>query len=182
MATLNEVCIPKGKIIDGVVDLSSIELAISLDSVKYNTTIKADLDSVFFAPEVIADAVAMVGCEITEACDLPEVLEADQYGFMAGCNLCLNELTPNEIKAYGMNYNRPAPTPALSNRYENRFIQNIMNSTRKINWLGNTAYIAANLANASLLPNYKKIDGIWTNNSFRYRQTFLVVILLKKCG
>ena len=162
MATLNEVCIPKGKIIDGVVDLSSIELAISLDSVKYNTTIKADLDSVFFAPEVIADAVAMVGCEITEACDLPEVLEADQYGFMAGCNLCLNELTPNEIKAYGMNYNRPAPTPALSSRYENRFIQNILNSTRKINWLGNTDYIAANLTNASLLPNYKKIDGIWT--------------------
>ena len=162
MATLNEVCIPKGKIIDGVVDLSSIELAISLDSVKYNTTIKADLDSVFFAPEVIADAVAMVGCEITESCDLPEVLEAEQYSFMAGCDLCLNELKPNEIKAYGMNYNRPAPTPALSSRYENRFIQNILNSTRKINWLGNTAYIAANLAKAALLPNYKKIDGIWT--------------------
>ena len=161
MATLNEVCIPKGKIIDGVVDLSSIELAISLDSVKYNTTIKADLDSVFFAPEVIADAVAMVGCEITEACDLPEVLEADQYGFMAGCNLCLNELKPNELKAYGMNYNRPAPTPALSNRYENRFIQNILNSTRKINWLGNTAYSDAHLVNPALLPNYKKIDGIW---------------------
>jgi hypothetical protein len=162
MATLNEVCIPKGKIIDGVVDLNSIELALALDSIKYNTTIKADIDSVFLAPEVIADAVAMVGCVIEESCDLPTVLEADQYTFNAGCELCLNEMTPNERKAFGMSLAKPIPTAALSSRYENRFIQNIMNSTRKINWLGNTAYIAANLADAALLPNYTKVDGIWT--------------------
>jgi len=162
MATLNEVCIPKGKIIDGVVDLTSIEKALALSSVKYNTTIKADADSVFLAPEVIADAVAMVGCVIAESCDLPTVLEADEYNFMAGCNLCLNELTANERKAFGMSTAKPAPTASLSSRYENRFIQNILNSTRKINWLGNTAYIAANLADAALLPNYTKVDGIWT--------------------
>jgi len=100
MATLNQVCIPKGKIVDGVVDLSSIEKALALSSVKYNTTIKADVDSVFLAPEVIADAVAMVGCVIDTACDLPTVLEAEQYQFMAGCNLCLNEMTNNERKAF----------------------------------------------------------------------------------
>lgn len=162
MATLNEVCIPKGKIVDGVVDLSSIEKALALSSVKYNTTIKADVDSVFLAPEVIADAVAMVGCVIDTACDLPSVLEAEQYHFMAGCNLCLNEMTNNERKAFGMSMAKPVPTAALSSRYENRFIQNILNSTRKINWLGDTTYIAANLANAALLPNYVKVDGIWT--------------------
>lgn len=162
MATLNEVCIPKGKVIDGVFDLTSIEQALALDSVKYNTTIQADEDTIFLSPEVIADAVAMVGCEITEACDLPSVLESDQYTFMAGCNLCLNEMTSNEKKAFGMNVSKPEPTAALTSRYENRFIMNILNSTRKINWLGNTAYTAANLANAALLPNYKKVDGIWT--------------------
>ncbi len=165
MATLNEVCIPKGKVIDGVVDLSSIEKALALSSVKYNTTIKADVDSVFLAPEVIADAVAMVGCVIEDSCDLPTVLEAEQYQFMAGCNLCLNELTNNEKKAFGMSMAKPAPTAALSSRYENRFIQNILNSTRKINWLGDTTYIADNLANADLLPNYTKVDGIWTKLS-----------------
>lgn len=162
MATLNEICIPKGKIVEGVVDLTSIEAALTLSSVKYNTTLKADADSVFLAPEVIADAVAMVGCEITESCDLPSVLVAEEYNFMASCSLCLNELTPNERKAFGMSTAKPVPTAALSTRYENRFIQNILNSTRKINWLGNKAYIAANLANAALLPNYIKADGIWT--------------------
>jgi hypothetical protein len=162
MATLNEVCIPKGKVIDGVVDLTSIEQALALDSVKYNTTIKADEDTIFLSPEVIADAVAMVGCVIAEACDMPAVLESDQYTFMAGCNLCLNEMTSNEKKAFGMNVSKPEPTAALTSRYENRFIMNILNSTRKINWLGSTAYTAPNLANAALLPNYNKVDGIWT--------------------
>jgi hypothetical protein len=162
MATLNEVCIPKGKIIEGVVDLTSIEKALALSSVKYNTTIKADVDSVFLAPEVVADAVAMAGCVIDQACELPSVLIAHEYNFMAGCNLCLNELSPNERKAFGMSTAKPVPTAALSKRYETRFIQNILNSTRKINWLGSVDYIAANLANASLLPNYTKIDGIWT--------------------
>ena len=162
MATLNEVCIPKGKVIDGVFSLSSIEQALALDSVKYNTTIQADEDSIFLSPEVIADAVAMVGCEIVDACDLPSVLESNQYTFDAGCNLCLKDMTSNEKKAFGMNISKPEPTPALSSRYENRFIMNILNTTRKINWLGNTAYTGANLANTALLPNYKKVDGIWT--------------------
>lgn len=162
MATINEVCIPKGKVVNGVADLSSIENALALDSVKYNTTIQADVDSVFLAPEVIADAVAMVGCVIAESCDLPTVLVAEEYNFMAGCNLCLNELTANERKVFGMSTAKPAPTASLSDRYEKRFIQNILNSTRKINWLGNKAYIGANLANAALLPNYTKADGIWT--------------------
>lgn len=163
MATLNQVCIPKGKVIEGTLDLSSIEKALSLSSVKYNTTIKADEDSVFLAPEVIADAVAMVGCEISEACALPTVLVAKIYNFREGCELCLSDMTSNEKKAFGMSVANPQPTAALSARYENRFIQNILNSTRKINWLGNTSYIAANLANAALLPNYTKINGIWTN-------------------
>ena len=163
MATLNQVCISKGQVVDDIVNLSSIEDAIALSSVKYNTTIKADIDSVFLAPEVIADAVAMVGCTIAETCDLPEVLTAEQYTFDTGCSLCLREMTPNEKKAFGISYNQPAPTPKLSARYENRFIQNILTSTRKINWLGNKAYTGANLANASLLPNYVKTDGIWTN-------------------
>ena len=162
MATLNEVCIPAGKVIDGIVDLTSIEKAIALDSVKYNTTIKADEDSIFLAPEVIADAVAMVGCEIVDSCALPTVLESKQYIFPAGCELCLNDLTSNEKKAFGMNVTKPEPTAKLSDYYEKRFIGNIMTSTRKINWLGDTTYVAADLANASLLPNYKKIDGVWT--------------------
>lgn len=162
MSTLNEVCIPKGKVIDGVVDLSSVELALSLDSVKYNTTLKVDEDSIFIAPEIIADAVAMVGCEIVDSCDLPEVLESEQYTFRAGCDLCLADLTSNEKKAFGINVSKPEPTAKLSERYENRFIMNILNSTRKINWLGNKDYEAADLANAALLPNYVKADGIWT--------------------
>lgn len=162
MATLNQVCIPKGKAIDGVVDLTSIEKALSLSSVKYNTTLKADVDSVFLAPEVIADAVLMVNCTIAESCALPTVLEADQYTFNEGCNICLGNLTTNERKAFGMSLAKPKPTPAFSSRYENRFIQNILNSTRKTNWLGSTAYVAADLANAALLPNYKLVDGIWT--------------------
>jgi hypothetical protein len=87
MATLNQVCIPKGKIIDGIVNLTSMEKALELSSVKYNTTLKVDEDSLFIAPQVIADAVAMVNCTITESCSLPTVLEADQYTFDAGCQL-----------------------------------------------------------------------------------------------
>tara|TARA_R110000782_G_scaffold9540_2_gene30605 strand:- start:498 stop:1544 length:1047 start_codon:yes stop_codon:yes gene_type:complete len=163
MATLNAVCIPKGKVIDGIIDLTTIEQALSVTSIKYNTTLQADVDSIYFAPEVIADAVAMVGCTIVQSCDLPTVLEAKEYNFMQGCNLCLNTLTSNEKKAFGMDSVKPIPTPALSNRYENKFIQSILNSTRKINWLGNKTYVAGNLANAALLPNYTKANGIWTN-------------------
>jgi hypothetical protein len=163
MATLNQVCIPKGKIIEGIVNLTSMERALELSSVKYNTTLKVDEDSLFIAPQVIADAVAMVNCTITETCSLPTVLEADQYTFDAGCQLCLTSLTSNERKAFGISTASPTPTPALESYYERQFINNILNSTRKINWLGNTAYIAANLANAALLPNYTKENGIWTD-------------------
>jgi hypothetical protein len=163
MATLNQVCIPKGKILEGVVNLTSMEKALELSSVKYNTTLKVDEDSLFLAPQVIADAVAMVNCTITESCSLPTVLEADQYTFDAGCNLCLTNLTSNERKAFGISTAKPKPTPALEAYYEKQFVNNILNSTRKINWLGNTAYIAANLANAALLPNYTKENGIWTD-------------------
>ena len=162
MATLNQVCIPKGKAIDGVVDLTSIEKALSLSSVKYNTTLKADVDAIFIAPEVIEDAVLMVNCTIDDTCALPTALETDQYTFNSGCDICLNTLTTNERKAFGMSLAKPKPTPALSARYENRFIQNILTSTRKTNWLGNTAYVGADLANAALLPNYTLVDGIWT--------------------
>lgn len=162
MATLNQVCIPQGKIIDGIVDMTSIEAALSVSSVKYNTTLQADEDSLYKTPRLIKDAVAMVGCEITEVCDLPTVLESKQYTFMAGCSKCLNDMTSNEKKAYGMNVSAPAPTAAFSEEKEQNFIQDVLVSTRKINWLGSKAYVAGNLANAALLPNYKKIDGIWT--------------------
>lgn len=163
MATLNQVCIPAGKVINGVVDLNSMEKALELSSVKYNTTLKVDEDTLFIAPEVIADAVAMVNCTITESCSLPTVLEADKYTFDAGCNLCLTNLTSNERKAFGMSLAKPKPTPAFEARFEKKFVLDVLNSTRKINWLGNTAYIAANLANAALLPNYTKANGIWTD-------------------
>jgi hypothetical protein len=163
MATLNQVCIPKGKVLDGVVDLTSMEKALELSSVKYNTTLKVDEDAIFIAPQVIADAVAMVNCTITESCALPTVLESDQYTFDAGCSICLTNLTGNERKAFGMSLAKPKPTPAFEAYYERQFINNTLNSTRKINWLGNTAYIAANLANAALLPNYIKENGIWTD-------------------
>lgn len=163
MATLNQVCIPKGKILEGVVNLTSMEKALELSSVKYNTTLKVDEDSLFLAPQVIADAVAMVNCTITESCTLPTVLESDQYTFDAGCTICLTNLTSNERKAFGMSLAKPKPTPAFESYYEKQFINNTLNSTRKINWLGNTAYIAANLANAALLPNYTKENGIWTD-------------------
>lgn len=163
MATLNQVCIPKGKILEGIVNLTSMEKALELSSVKYNTTLKVDEDSLFIAPQVIADAVAMVNCTITESCSLPTVLEADMYTFDAGCQLCLTNLTSNERKAFGISTARPKPTPALEAYYEKQFINNILNSTRKINWLGNTAYTGANLTKAALLPNYTKANGIWTD-------------------
>jgi len=163
MATLNQVCIPKGKVLDGVVDLTSMEKALELSSVKYNTTLKVDTDSIFIAPQVIADAVAMVNCTIVDSCTLPTVLESDQYTFDAACKLCLTNLTANERKAFGISLAKPKPTPALEAYYEKQFVNNVLNSTRKINWLGNTAYIAANLANAALLPNYIKANGIWTD-------------------
>lgn len=166
MATLNQVCIPAGKVINGVVDLNSMEKALELSSVKYNTTLKVDEDSLFIAPEVIADAVAMVNCTITESCSLPTVLEADKYTFDAGCNLCLTTLTSNERKAFGMSLAKPKPTPAFEARFERKFVLDVLNTTRKINWLGNTAYVSGNLAtanNANLLVNYKKANGIWTD-------------------
>src|SRR6187455_2029171 len=137
MATLNAVCIPKGKVLDGVVDLTSMEKALELSSVKYNTTLKVDTDSIFIAPQVIADAVAMVNCTIVDSCTLPTVLESDQYTFDAACSLCLTNLTPNERKAFGISMAKPKPTPALESYYEKQFVNNVLNSTRKINWLGN---------------------------------------------
>lgn len=163
MATLNQVCIPKGKVLDGVVDLTSMEKALELSSVKYNTTLKVDEDSIFIAPQVIADAVAMVNCTIAQSCALPTVLESDQYTLDAGCSICLTNLTGNERKAFGMSLAKPKPTPAFEAYYEKQFINNTLNSTRKINWLGNKAYTAANLANATLLPNYILENGIWTD-------------------
>ena len=162
MATLNQVCIPSGKILEGVVDLTSMEKALELSSVKYNTTLKVDEDTLFIAPQVIADAVAMINCEITESCALPTVLEADKYTFDAGCKICLTNLTSNERKAFGMSLAKPKPTEAFESYYENQFIKNVLNSTRKINWLGNTAYGGANLENIALFANYTKVDGIWT--------------------
>lgn len=162
MATLNQVCIPAGKVLNGVVDLTSMEKALELSSIKYNTTLKVDEDTLFIAPQVIADAVAMVNCEITESCALPTVLEAEKYTFDTGCKICLTNLTSNERKAFGMSLAKPKPTAAFETYYENQFVKNVLNSTRKINWIGNDAYIAANLANAALLPNYTKADGIWT--------------------
>lgn len=163
MATLNQVCIPQGKILNGVVDLTSMEKALELSSVKYNTTLKVDEDTLFISPQVIADAVAMVNCTIVESCSLPTVLEADKYTFDAGCTICLTNLTSNERKAFGMSLAKPKPTTAFEDYYEKQFINNVLNSTRKINWLGNTAYIGSNLANAALLPNYIKANGIWTD-------------------
>lgn len=161
--TLNQICIPAGKVINDIVDLTALERAIELSNVKYNTTFKADEDEVFISPEILVDAVAMVGCEIEQSCDLPLVLEAEQYNFMTGCNLCLNDMTSNEKKAFGMSFtSRPEPTPRLEARYENQFNMSMLVSTRKINWLGNKSYVEANLANPLLLPNYKKADGIWT--------------------
>ena len=162
MATLNEVCIPKGKLINGIPDLSSIELALAHDSVKYNTTLQVDEDSLFEAPTVIADAVAMVDCTITETVDFPDVLESRQYTFTDGRKKCFAELSSNQKKMYGMNVSKPVPTAKWSEKIEGTLVPNILNSTRKINWLGNKAYIAANLANAALLPNYTMVDGIWT--------------------
>lgn len=162
MATLNQVCIPKGKVIDGVVDMNAIEKALELSSVKYNTTLKADVDSLFITPEILADAVLMEDCTIAESCGLPTVLEATQYTFDAGCKLCLTTLTTNERKAFGMSLAKPKPTQKLEDRYARKFVMDVLTSTRKINWLGSVAYTGANLANAALLPNYKLVDGIWT--------------------
>lgn len=162
MATLNQICIPAGKVIDDIVDLTSLEKALELSSLKYNTTLKADADSVFITPEILADAVLMVNCEITESCKLPTVLEAEQYTFKTGCKVCLTDLTPNERKAFGISTGDPVPTPKYEDRHESAFEQNLLVSTRKINWLGNTAYTGANLAVPALLPNYKLVDGIWT--------------------
>lgn len=160
---LNQICIPKGKEIKSLADLTSIERALALSSVKYNTTLKADAETVYLAPEVIADAVLMVGCVIDQVCALPTALTATEYIFRTSCKLCLPDLKPNERKAFGISTGaNPEPTTALETRYENSFIQNILTSTRKINWLGSTAYVAANLANAALLPNYKLTNGIWT--------------------
>ena len=162
MATLNEVCIPKGKVIDGIVDLTAMEVALSNSSVKYNTTLKVDEDSIFLAPGLLRDAIAFTGCEITASCDLPAVLEAKQYTFNAGCNMCLKDMTSNEKKAFGMNVSKPEPTTAFTQYYEDEFIRTSLFSTRKINWLGSVDYTGANLANAALLPNYTLVDGLWT--------------------
>lgn len=167
MATLNEICIPEGKVIEDILDLTTIEQAIVLDSAKYNTTIQADEDSVFISPEVLVDASIMVGCEITDSCDMPTVLETDQYNLMTGCELCLNEMTQNEKKAFGINFKgRPLPTTKLETRYENSFNMSLLTTSRKVNWLGDTTYVLANLSAAAqaagLLAAYTKVDGIWT--------------------
>jgi hypothetical protein len=162
MATLNEVCIPAGRVIEGVIDLTAMEEALSISSVKYNTTLQVDEDSVYKTPRLLKDAVAMVGCEITATCDMPTVLESRQYTFMQSCKDCLNTFTSNEKKAYGMNVSKPEPSAAYIAEKEQGFIQDGLVSTRKINWLGSEDYVEANLAIPALLPNYTKIDGIWT--------------------
>lgn len=162
MATLNQVCIEKGKIVDGIVDLSAMEEALSISSVRYNTTLKVDEDSIFLAPSLLKDAIAFSGCDITASCTLPSVLEAKQYTFNAGCNVCLKEMKSNEKKAFGINVSRPEPTDKLKKWYEDEFILGSLFSTRKINWLGSKDYTAANLINPDLLNNYKLVDGLWT--------------------
>lgn len=162
MAILNEICLPKGKAVTSIEDLTDIENALVLSSVKYNTTLKADSESVYLAPQTISDAVAMVGCEIVDSCGLPTVLTAKEYNFRVSCDKCLYELTPNERKVFGMSTTKPQPTASMSDFYRRNFVGNLLNSTRKINWLGNKAYTGANLAIPALLPNYVKADGIWT--------------------
>jgi hypothetical protein len=162
MATLNQVCIEKGKIINDIIDLSPMEAALEVDSVKYNTTLKVDEDSIYLAPALLKDAITFSGCVITESCDLPSVLEADQYTFQAGCKKCLKDLTSNEKKAFGINVSKPEPTAKFTEYYERQFIVDSIFSTRKINWLGSKDYVGADLANENLLPNYKLVDGIWT--------------------
>lgn len=161
--TLNQVCIPKGKVLNGVVNLTSMEKALEMSSVKYNTTLQVDEDSLFIAPQVVTDAVAMANCTIVDSCELPSVLGARQYTFDAGCQICMTNLTANERKAFGISLAKPRPTQEFIDYYEKSYTNNILNSTRKINWIGDKSYTSANITNPVLLENYKKQNGIWTD-------------------
>lgn len=128
---------------------------------KYNTAVTLTPQIYTLAPTVITDAILAANCSAGNECEAPEVLTNTTIQMNAACNICLTDLSVGQREVYGVNLADPQPTDALISAKEQEQAMRLNFSMIKTYWLGDKAYIAADLQNAALLPAYTKDDGQW---------------------
>lgn len=129
---------------------------------KYNTSVTLEANKYSLAPIVISDAILVDGCNVTEACAVPDVLMNTRIQMNDACNICLTELTEGEAAVYGVDLNNPMPTTTLDEQKAKQQAVNLTFSMMKTYWLGSTLYIADDLNNPTKLPAYTKDNGQWS--------------------
>ena len=136
--------------------------ALALQTRKYNTSVSLKANVYSLAPAIIKDAVLSSGCEITQVCPVPNVIKNTRIQMNNGCKICLlTDISDGQEVIYGLDKNDPVPTAALEADYQRTQAISLSFSLLKTYWLGNKLYVAADLKNPLLLPNYTKDDGQW---------------------
>jgi hypothetical protein len=128
---------------------------------KYDTTVTLTPNTYTEAPHVITDAIIAANCSAGTECEVPDVLTNTTIQMNAACNICLTDMTDGQRAVYGVILADPKPTPALISAKEREQAMKLTYSMMKTYWLGDKAYIEADLQNPALLPAYIKDDGQW---------------------
>jgi len=128
---------------------------------KYNTAVATSVTDYSLAPIVLADAILASGCDVTQVCAVPNVLKNTRLQMQEACKICITDLSDGAAVVYGIDKNDPEPNATLDAAKSKEQSLRLAYSMMKTYWLGNPAYIAADLRNAALLPAYKKDLGQW---------------------
>jgi 3-dehydroquinate dehydratase len=135
--------------------------ALARATTKYNTSATLEPNTYSLAPIVISDAIIADGCDITEACSVPNVLKNTRIQMQEACKICLTDLSEGEITVYGIDVTFPEPTTELENQKAMEQAMKLTFSGMKTYWLGNVSYEASDLIVADKLAAYKKDNGQW---------------------
>ena len=128
---------------------------------KYNTSVTLEPNTYSLAPITISDATLVAGCDVTSACSVPSVIKNTRIQMNEACKICLTDLSQGELVVYGIDPVFPEPSAELERQKAREQAVQLTFSGLKTYWLGNTAYLAADLRVAAKLPAYTKDDGQW---------------------
>lgn len=128
---------------------------------KYNTGVSLKPRTYSLAPLTISDATLVPGCDVGDACAVPDVLKNTKISMNVNCKVCLAELSDGENEVYAIDEFDPKPTTELETQKAREQAMSLTFSAMKTYWLGDTDYVAADLKVAAKLEAYKKDDGQW---------------------
>lgn len=131
---------------------------------KYDTSVSLELDVYTDAPTLVADAIISGDCTAIPASENPNLIENTTFQVISKESLCLD--TESKVKAkrdyWGLDLNNIGITPKLDSFFAKKQARNALYSAIKTFWIGNKNYVANNLNDPDLLPNYKLDNGQWT--------------------